>query len=146
MHPLAGKRIYLDANLFIYLLESRNYPDHKVAVEQVFGLIDSGGAAGVTSELTLGEALPVPLRTGDDALVASYREIFTRQSRLEVAAIVLAVIDAAAVLRAHSSLRMPDALHVATAMQHNCDIFLTNDAKLKVPEGLPLQMQYLSGL
>ena len=41
------------------------------------------------------------------------------------------VFDQAAQLRADfNSLKTPDALHLATALHHNCDEFWTNDTRL----------------
>ena len=47
------------------------------------------------------------------------------------------LIDAAR-LRANSGLRLPDAIHVATAVAAGCPIFLSNDRRLKVPDVLQL--------
>lgn len=41
------------------------------------------------------------------------------------------IAENAARLRAKYNLRTPDALHVATALQTNCNAFLTNDLGLK---------------
>lgn len=41
-----------------------------------------------------------------------------------------AVFDLAAVLRAESNLKTPDALHLAAAMHAGCDEFCTNDRQL----------------
>jgi predicted nucleic acid-binding protein len=44
----------------------------------------------------------------------------------------------AAVYRAAHGLSSPDAIHVASAMIGQCDVFLTNDARLRVPRALQL--------
>ena len=48
------------------------------------------------------------------------------------------IADAAAELRARYNLRMPDALHVAAALSTSCDALLTNDARLKRVQELPI--------
>jgi predicted nucleic acid-binding protein len=49
------------------------------------------------------------------------------------------VLRQAAVLRATiPSLRTPDAIHAATALLGNCDMFLTNDPGFRRVPGLPL--------
>ncbi|MDM8559818.1 hypothetical protein QUF82_13370 [Thiotrichales bacterium HSG14] len=50
-----GRRIYLDANIFIYLLEG--YPAFIPVLTELFSLIDSGKLQAVTSELTLAETI-----------------------------------------------------------------------------------------
>ena len=139
-----GQRVYLDANLFIYLIEADDFPQQREAVAAIFAALDEGKITGVVSELALGEVLPIPLREDRQDRVQNYRQIFTTETALEVQPITLPIIDAAAVLRAHSSLKTPDALHLATAIEHSCDLFLTNDRKLKVPEGLPVQIVTLN--
>jgi predicted nucleic acid-binding protein len=42
-----------------------------------------------------------------------------------------AEFDRALELRAHHKIKTPDALHLATAMQHNCTEFWTNDDRLQ---------------
>jgi predicted nucleic acid-binding protein len=39
-------------------------------------------------------------------------------------------------LRAQLKLRLPDAIHVATAVATGCSILLSNDRRLKVPDGV----------
>lgn len=58
-YKLQGKDIYVDANIFIYLLEG--YPEFIPFLTQFFDLIDRGVIRGVTSELTLAEALVKPM-------------------------------------------------------------------------------------
>jgi predicted nucleic acid-binding protein len=44
----------------------------------------------------------------------------------------LAILEAAARLRASSpGLHTPDAIHLATAMDASCEVFLTNDRRMK---------------
>ena len=35
-------------------------------------------------------------------------------------------------------LRLPDAIHVAAAARAGCDLLLSNDKRMKVPEGMTL--------
>ena len=146
VNRLEGKRVYLDANLFIYLLEADDYPLQRDAVAGVFRMLDTGKMTGVVSEFALGEILPHPLRHGRQDQVDAYREIFTIKTALNVFPVSLEVIDAAAVIRVHSSIKMPDALHLATALEHGCEIFLTNDKKIRPPEGLPIELINLESL
>ena len=82
----------------------------------------------------------MPCRRGDDTLIAAYRELFTRPPPgLAVAQLDAAILERAAELRATiESLRLPDAIHLATAETERCDPFLTNDKRLKSVPVLPV--------
>jgi len=127
----AGSRVYLDTNLFIYVVE-----DILPYAEQVRPLLqaaDQGEIRLVTSLLALAEALVMPCRKRDADLIATYWELFTRPPPgLFVAQLGAAVLERAARLRATlDSLRLPDAIHLATAESEQYDLFLTNDKRLK---------------
>lgn len=49
------------------------------------------------------------------------------------------VLLAAARLRAEIGLKLPDAIHVATAQLTGCDQFLTNDARVPALPGLVIR-------
>lgn len=140
----SGARVYFDTNIFIYLIEAGAHPNMQRAIKTLFAACDVGHIAPVTSQLALGEVLPLPLRQNNQQLVQTYRDFFTMPSVLEVVPISLEIIDAAAVLRAHASIKTPDALHVATALERDCTFFITNDAKIKLPVGLPITLVLLS--
>jgi predicted nucleic acid-binding protein len=101
---------------------------------------DRGEVTLVTSLLALAEALVMPYRTGDDVLITNYRELLTHPpSGLVVAPLDATVLERAAELRAVvDSLHLPDAIHLATAESEQCDLFLTNDKRLRGPTVLPV--------
>ncbi len=71
----------------------------------------------------------MPFRTKDVALKKLFQDFFKVQTRLSMPA---NVFQNAAQLRADfSSLKTPDALHLSTALHHNCDEFWTNDNRLE---------------
>ena len=124
-----GERIYLDTNLFIYAVEAINpYAEH---VGHLFQAADRGDIKLVTSLLTLAEALVMPFRRGDDLLINAYRELFLHPpAGLLVAQLDADILERAARLRASSSsLRLPDAIHLATAESEQCNLFATNDRR-----------------
>ena len=59
---IAGRRTYLDVNLFIYALEG--HPQYLSVVTDLFDAIDRGSLQAVTSELSLAEALVKPRADG----------------------------------------------------------------------------------
>ncbi len=44
----------------------------------------------------------------------------------------------AARYRSVLGIKLPDAIHVATALAAHCDVLLSNDQKLRVPDGIAL--------
>ena len=42
----------------------------------------------------------------------------------------------AGILRGEAGMKTPDALHVASTIRAECDIFLTNDKGIQTPQGL----------
>ncbi len=138
-----AQRLYLDANIFIYSVEAESSSPLRPALDALFGAADDGDCVFVTSELTLAELLPLPIRLGREDRVALYLEMFSPASPIEARPVSRPVIESAARLRARSGLRLPDALHVAAALEAGCGTFVTNDLRLRPPEGLPLDWKRL---
>ena len=109
-------------------------------------MIDTGECEALTSELTIGEVLVGPMRGKLTELVNIYRRLLAGSENLKICPVTLNIIDAAAALRAMSSLKMPDALHIATALHHQCKFLVTNNKKIKVPDKLPLSIVLLSDI
>ena len=123
-----GGRVYLDANLYIYLFEGVE-PYRRLLTELTME-IERRDIAVVASELIFVEILPRPLRDGRRRLVSSYLEMMQRTPRISLAPVDRRVIERAVQLRADIGLRSMDALHLATALVHECETFLTNDQRL----------------
>ena len=118
-------KIYLDACIVIYFVEK-----HPVYAGKIEAPINNLGTNDILcfSPLIRLECLVMPLRTNDTILKGHYKSFFKEQEMLEI---TVERFDEAAQLRADfSSLKTPDALHLATALHHNCDEFWTNDNRL----------------
>ena len=126
----------LDTSVFIYLIErhSRFLP----AVRPLFVESERGRIKLVTSALTLLEVLTMPLRKGASAMAAEYEDLLTRTPSLDLVDINLGQLKSAALLRAHTSMKTPDALQVAAALSRNCTAFITNDKRLSSLPHLPI--------
>ncbi len=126
-----GHRTYLDANLYIYLLEG--IVAYRQLMADLAAEIDRRDIGVIASELMFLEILPRPIREGRRQLVARYLELMQRTPRVTLAPVDQRVIQRAIRLRADLSLRSMDALHVATALVHGCETFVTNDERLNAP-------------
>lgn len=125
---ISNKSIYLDANVFIYLLEG--YEEFSPILKKIFGKIDNGISCAVTSELTLAETLVKPILDDNVRLQKIYEQTIQASSLLNVVPISREILMTAAQFR-KNTVRLPDAIHLATAYLSNCHIFLTNDKQLK---------------
>jgi predicted nucleic acid-binding protein len=133
------RRIYFDTRVYIDYAERRSLAAAKIG--QIFSAFLQQDKRIVTSELTLAEALVHPLRaaleTGDDRLRDLYRAMLQADSKvtdiqpvsrdvLEFAAFIRAKLDFLARLK----IKLPDAIHLATALLSGCDTLVSNDRQL----------------
>jgi len=120
-----GQRIYVDANIVIYAVEG--FADYADRIQALLEAMDAGEVVAVSSELTLAETLVKPLKDQKPAIQQAYRTFLTLTPTLEVTPISRDILEDAAKWRATTKLKLPDAIHLATAFRRNCDSFLTND-------------------
>lgn len=123
--------IYWDSCTFIYRVQQIAPWSEKISrqlanVAQPFRL--------VITDLTRLECRVLPLRTGDQDMLARYDSTF---SHPEIQRIPLSsnVFDLATQLRAEHGLKTPDALHLAAALETGRDEFWTNDHRLAKAAG-----------
>lgn len=135
--PVTATRIYLDTNVFISAYEARGAPsDH---AWWLLDAVEAGEFLAVTSELTLAEVLVRPLADGDHELAGQYHDIIKADKELEVAAVARSILIEAAMLRSLTrSLKLPDAIHVATARLNACRFIVSDDKRLSTAPGLPI--------
>lgn len=123
---IAGKSVAFDTGPLIYYIEE--HPDYLSPADELFGALDSGAADGMTSVLTLQEVLVKPLREGRKDIAERYREVLTNSANVRLHDVDQSVCETAARLRAkYTWLRTPDALQLATAIEHDAEIVVTND-------------------
>ena len=116
--------VYLDSCLVIYLVEENQAfaPSLETSISSL------SNVNLVVSDLTMMECLVMPIRNNNQLLIDKFTGWF---EQVNVFSLSKQIFHHAAKLRAdHSSLKTPDALHLATAIHHNCDEFWTNDNRL----------------
>ena len=125
---MLGRRIYLDTNLYIYVFEG--IETYRTRMVELLSAIDSQNATVIASELLFTELLPRPVKNGRQDLVERYLELIRETPRINPVPVDRSVILRSVHLRADFGLRSIDALHLATALVHNCETFITNDQRL----------------
>ncbi len=125
--------IYLDSCLVIYLVQQ--HPVWFARVDQAIAAAASTQFA--ISPLVVGECLVLPFKTHDLPLQRNFEGVFGRFIRLGMPE---EVYVNAARLRALSSLKLPDALHLACAQHHACSALWTADGRLSAAGGQFVQV------
>ncbi|SCZ34417.1 type II toxin-antitoxin system VapC family toxin [Afifella marina] len=129
MSDKARWRAYLDSNFFIRFVESE---DERLA--PLFAHLEAGLLTLHTSELTLAELLVGPLRTANADLSERYEDIIGASDWLQASPVSREILKRSAEIRATIGNKQPDANHVATAMAEACNVFVSSDKRLKMPE------------
>lgn len=121
-----GKFFAFDSSPLIYYIEQ--HPQYAALTEDLFSAVDRGDSHGMTSVLTLLEVLVRPLRSGMVDLAREYRELLSGSKGIALFPIGAEASEISARLRAkYDWIRTPDAIQVATALQHGAELIVTND-------------------
>ncbi len=119
-------RIYLDTDIFIHAIEETS-PRSDLLL-QLFSAVRPGKQFLTTSELSLAELLVKPYEEQEEDLIEQYERILLTISWLEVLPVIQPMLYHAAVLRSRNKrLKLPDAIHISTAIGAGCSHFLTAD-------------------
>jgi predicted nucleic acid-binding protein len=138
-------RIYLDTNAFIEVFEKGT--DYSERLWQIYRNKHPRRVV-ISSELTLAEILVKPLEnmriSGDVKQVNNYcLNIADRGSVQRIVPIGRSVLETAARIRAFNKrIKLPDAIHLATATLEKTDFFVSNDTDLaRAVESSPQPMK-----
>jgi predicted nucleic acid-binding protein len=128
--------------LFIYYIEDN--PEYAQRVNEIFDLIAERKDILCTSVLSMGEVLAKPKQLGAESAVSLIRDFFLKSGRVELIPFTANAAEQFSMIRATTKLSPADAIHLATAIESDVDIFITHDGqlqKLKMP-GIP----FITGL
>ncbi len=131
---LTGQTVGVDTSPFIYLIEE--HAKYGPVVEPFFRAVSAGDIQIATSVITLIEVLVHPMRHGDEGLAQKYNDILLSSPHISTSSVTPATAQFAAELRADHNLKTPDAIQLATAVQHNAAAFLTNDRDFPSVSGI----------
>lgn len=126
--------VYLDTQIVIYSVEK--HPVYAPFMRSFWERVETESIPVCASELSLLEALVIPLRNADKELADAYLGFFN-QPEVQMIPITREVLLEAAQLRAtFPAVRTPDAIHAASARRFGCSTFVTNDKNLSQISGL----------
>lgn len=126
---LKGKIIGLDTMVFIYHFEENKI--YSPLTFSIFESLEKGNFNAITSILTLLEILVKPKRESNLILTERYKILFETFPNLQVKALDENIADVASSLKANYNINTPDAIQVATSLEAQADVFITNDTSLK---------------
>jgi len=122
---LTGQLIGLDTAPLIYYFEDRApYAD---ILEPLFQSLHAGSTQIVTSMITITEVLVHPIKQNNEKLASEYLDVLLSHPHVLTIPLTSAIAQHAAELRANCSLKTPDSIQLATAIESKVTTFLTND-------------------
>lgn len=132
-----ARRIYVDSNIFIYLLDGSDDLRQRTLAKLAASEVEE--AKLITSELTIAECTIAPLREKRKEIVEAFQALLYDSEIVELISVTHDVIVQSAEIAAELKLKLPDAIHVATAIVAGCDTFLSNDRGIRAPAGIEIQ-------
>jgi len=125
-----AKRLYCDTTVFIAALEGEREPADQL--EDLFEAAAGRQVSLVTSALSLAETLVRPLEMKNGKLVAAYTILLSNDRKGQVETIDIdrnILLQAAFVRVRKKSVKLPDAIHIATAERAGCAKILTHERR-----------------
>lgn len=130
--------IYIDTNIFIYAVEG--VADTAGPSKKLLEALREHRRIAVTSEITLAEVLAPPKRK--DALQLRikkrvYLDLLLWSRVFNLVPVTRGILIETAHLRTVATLKLPDAIHLVTAIRSNCGFFVCKDNDFKkLPAGM----------
>lgn len=131
---LKERKYYFDTNIFIYALEDSK--EFRNQILSLFSHIKKTKSKIFTSELTLAECLVKPYANNDVFSIRNYENNIKDSQDLKLSTITKEILKKASENKAIFHNKLPDAIHIATAVFYECDYFITNDLGINEPNNL----------
>lgn len=128
----AHKRIGIDTNIFIYLIEEKK----KARLHTLLAEMERRRVVPICSTVLVTELLQQPFARGAHALIRRYQRILFTASPIEFISVTVPIATHAAQLAAAHKLKTPDALHLACAIAGGATAFLTADKGIRAGDAL----------
>jgi predicted nucleic acid-binding protein len=120
-------RVYLDSVIIIYFLD--HLGPLQVRAASRLAAIQTAGDQVAVSDLVRLECRVDPVRKGDVKRLAAFDGFFTHPD-VVLLPLDSAVFNRATEIRATHGFKTMDSINLAAAVEGNCYVFLTNDARL----------------
>lgn len=124
-HIAVGAQVTIDTAPIIYLLEGNS--QFLKQFLPLFERIEAGEIDAVVSVVTLAEVLAGPLRNGNEILADRYFRTLRSGSNWQIQEMDAELAFMAARIRVRYSLKLPDAIQVATAIHSGSIALVTHD-------------------
>ena len=132
---LTNQQVYFDTNIIIiYLIEG--FTEYKQPLAKIRKLLETYQLQPITSELSLSECLVQPFKISATKTVSLYRTFLEDSDCFYLFPIHKDILVQAAYISAETNMKMPDSIHVATAINTNCNLFLTNYKSIRTPKNV----------
>jgi predicted nucleic acid-binding protein len=133
--------LYIDTNPLIYAFEGSE-TENNLAIAKLVETL--GPSSLMTSELTLSEMLVKPFEANDAERIRRYKGLLQREGNgvIRVHPVSTSILIEAAWHRGEQSaafgrkLKLPDAIHLATATFWGCSHFMSKDERFGMPDGI----------
>ncbi len=119
-----NRRISIDTPIFIYALEGN---DDFPLSQELFRQIPKSKTTVYASVIVITEMLNKIYEVGAQSRVPDYLNFIHGGGLISVVNVDRSIALKAAQLRAKYGLKPPDAIHLATAIERNCEYFVTTD-------------------
>jgi len=123
-----ARKVYLDTALYIYVLEQ-----NKTFYNKAFNVFDSEFSAGsiiCSSPLVLLELLRHNSLKENPEKFEKAKSLYYEIPNAYIYELDTDIATSAASIGVKYNLSLPDSIHLATAIEADCNIFYTNDRKL----------------
>lgn len=133
---LEAKVVGVDTMFFIYLFEKNK--KYFSVVKEFFDLMEKEKILVVTSIITPIEILSTSTLENYPEKQQLYLSFFKKMKNLKITELGWNLVEKASDYRRKFALRTPDAIQLATAIDAQAKIFLTNDLRFKKIEEIPV--------
>jgi predicted nucleic acid-binding protein len=129
--------VYLDAMAFIFCIEGK--PEVSEPIEALFRVLRIHPGAAATSELTLAEVLAGSKIALSPPIKRAYLDLIVWSKFLDLVPVSRNILYQSAELRFihkknyRKKLKLPDAIHLVTAVQRGCKYFVSADKGIRPP-------------
>ncbi len=122
---MAGQRVYVDTNVFIFFLDGND--KYMPIVGPLMQACADGTIFAVTGRLAIAEVMVHPYRNGNAVTVSRFKSFFAQKNFLAIAEHEPGCFDDAAMIAGQKHMKLIDAIHYRTALHAGCRYMLTND-------------------